>query len=150
MKNHIRFMSAVLMMVGALLSGCFSSASKVENAQDKVESAKADVTQANHELDQAIQDSIRQYRTASQTTLSHYDKSLAEFKAGLANDKRQGTEALEERWFELDQQNRAMQTKLKEYNASGQENWAEFKTEFSHDMDALGTSIADFFTTGKK
>ena len=64
MKKQIFILAITIVVAGTLITGCQSSASKVEEAQAKVNEAqgKADVAQgkadiANQALDQAIKDS---------------------------------------------------------------------------------------------
>ena len=46
---------------------------------------------------------------------------------------------------ELEQKNRDLKKKLEEYKDEGESKWQEFKTNFSHDMDAVGKTIKDLF-----
>lgn len=46
---------------------------------------------------------------------------------------------------ELEQKNRELKKKLEEYKDEGESNWYEFKTNFSHDLDAVGKTMKDLF-----
>jgi PHP family Zn ribbon phosphoesterase len=49
----------------------------------------------------------------------------------------------------LEQKNLDLKKKLEEYKDGGQSNWEEFKTNFKHDMDAMGKTMEDLFTDKK-
>jgi len=46
---------------------------------------------------------------------------------------------------ELKQKNRDLKEKLENYKDEGESKWEEFKTNFNHDMDAIGKTISDLF-----
>ena len=43
-----------------------------------------------------------------------------------------------------------MKKKLEDYQAEGKDSWETFKTEFSHDMDALGNAFKDLTVNNVK
>jgi len=73
-----------------MLSGCQSSAQKVENAEDKVVEAKEDLVDSKTELVQARQDSISDYlhfKKEAEESIIAQEKNITEFKAKIANEK---------------------------------------------------------------
>jgi len=50
----------------------------------------------------------------------------------------------------LEQKIADLKTNLKEYKAEGKDKWESFKTRFSENMDDLGKSLSNFFTSEKK
>jgi cell division protein FtsB len=46
---------------------------------------------------------------------------------------------------ELKEKNHALKEKLEDYKDEGESKWQEFKTNFSHDLDAVGKTISDLF-----
>ena len=46
---------------------------------------------------------------------------------------------------ELKQKNHALKEKLDKYEDQGENKWEEFKTNFNHDMDAVGKTMKDLF-----
>jgi len=46
---------------------------------------------------------------------------------------------------ELKEKNHALKEKLEDYKDEGETKWQEFKTNFSRDLDAVGTTISDLF-----
>jgi len=62
MKNIIVILAVVVIKAGVMLTSCHSSAEKIENAREKVENAKDELVEANQELNQALTDSIQQFK----------------------------------------------------------------------------------------
>lgn len=118
------------------LTGCRSSAKKVEVAQEKVD-------QANLELNQAVKDSIQQFRTASELKISNYEKGIAEFKARIANERKENRSLYEKKLAELEKRNSELKSKLADYKYEEQAKWEIFKADYNRDMDELGKSFDD-------
>jgi hypothetical protein len=137
MKKSIFTLALLLIMAGIMLSSCQSPAKKVEDAKDKVSAA-------NQELDQAIKDSIQQFKKESEEKISANEKSITDFKARIANEKKEDKAIYEKKIAELDQKNSDMKKKLDDYNEEGREKWVAFKAEFSRDMDDLSKSLKNF------
>jgi len=47
----------------------------------------------------------------------------------------------------LEQKNVELKKKLREYKYESEDKWEEFKAGFNHDLDVVGNSIKNFFTT---
>ena len=137
MKKIISALAVTVFMAGAILTGCQSSAKKVENAQDKV-------IEANQELSQALKDSIQQFKTESELKINANEKSIAEFKAKIKNEKKDSKAAYEKKLTELEQKNSDLKKKLEEFNEESEDNWKTFKNEFNNDMNELGKALKDF------
>jgi len=137
MRKTISALAVTIFIAGAILTGCQSSAKKVENAQDKV-------IEANQELSQALKDSIQQFKTESELKISANEKSIAEFKAKIKNEKKENKAAYEKKLAELEQKNSDLKKKLDEFKDDSKANWKTFKTEFSNDMNELGQALKDF------
>ena len=63
MKKSIFYLAITTVMAAAMLTGCQSSGTKVDNAQQNVQDAKDKVLAAQQELSQAIKDSILTFKT---------------------------------------------------------------------------------------
>jgi hypothetical protein len=144
MKKTIFTLALSGFMMGALLSGCQSSASKVENAKDNVQDARNNLTDANQALAQAKKDSIQQFKTESQATISMYDKNIADLRVKIVNEKKENRARYEKKLAELEQKNIEMKKKLDNFQDKENNKWQSFKREFDHDMTELGNSIKDF------
>jgi cell division protein FtsX len=149
MKNKILLLAVTSFMAGTMFIGCQSSASKVQDAQDKVQDAKDKVVEANQDLDQALRDSILQFRTQSEATFNDREKSIADFKARIANEKDENRVKYQKKLAELEQQNTDMKKQLDDYKEAGKDKWDTFKVKFSKDMNNLGTAFKNFTVKGK-
>lgn len=150
MKKTIFTITITIFAIGILLTGCQSSAEKVENARDNVQDAKDNVVVAQQELNQALNDSILQFKKESMENINAYEKSIAEFKTKIATEKKETRAIYEKKISELEQKNNQMKTKLEEYKDNGQEAWVSFKAEFNHDMNELGEAFKDLTVDNKK
>lgn len=146
MKNTIITLLVIMFMSGVVLTGCQSSAKKVENAENKVEEAKENVMEAEQNLYNVRQDSITEYQKfkyESEERINSLDSSIAEFKARLAREKKIDDAKFKMKLAKLEQKNREMRMKLNNYKEEGQDKWISFKNEFIRDFDELGKAFKD-------
>lgn len=139
MKKSILVLLVFTVITGAIFTSCRTPAQKVENAQNNV-------TEANKDLDKANQEylaDIEKFRKETADKIAANDKSIAEFKARIENDKKDAKADYNKKIAELEQKNSDMKKKLDDYKAEGKESWEKFKTEFSHDMEELGNAFRD-------
>ena len=136
MKKIFIIITVAAFLAGTQLTGCRSSAKKVEVAQEKVD-------QANQDLNQAVKDSIQQFRTASELKINNYEKSIVEFKARIANERKENRSLNEKKLAELEKRNSELKSKLADYKYEEQAKWEIFKAQYNHDMDELGKSFDD-------
>ncbi len=146
MKKTIFTLAVTMVIAGAMITGCQSSAEKVESAQDKVKTAEDNVTVANQELNQAIKDSIRQFKKESEEQITAYDKSIAEFKVKIKTENKENRARYEKRLAEMEQQNREMKRRLEDFNDDRMGEWDTFRARFKHDMEAQGKAFHDFWS----
>ncbi len=139
MKKVKNSVNALLFLSVIFLAGCNTPAQKVENAENKVADANEDLDRANEEYVKEI----AQYRAETNERILANDKSAAEFKKRIENDKKDAKADYNKRIAELEQKNSDMRRKMDDYKADTKENWEKFKTEFNHDMDELGTAFKD-------
>jgi len=143
MKKSIFTLAAAMLIAGSIFTSCKSSSKKVEDAKDKVEDAQDKVTEAKEELNQVIQDSILQFKKESEAKIKAHEKSIAEFKTRIANEKKENKIKYEKKLAELEQKNTDMKKRLDEYKAEGKENWETFKDDFNKDMEALSEGFRE-------
>jgi hypothetical protein len=143
MKKSIFALAIPMLMAGAMFTGCQSSKTKVENAQDKV-------AVANQELNQAVKDSIQQFRTESAERISNNEKNIAEFRARIASQKKVNKAKYEKKLAELEKRNSDMKMRLADYKDEEQVKWEKFKVQYNQDMDALGKAFKDLMTDKAK
>jgi len=144
MKKTIFFLATTLCIAGTILTGCQSSASKVENAENKLRDANNEAAEAELNLNETVQDSISDYekfKKESDAKILANEKSIAKFKARIAVEKMENKAEYEESLLKLEQKNSDMKKKLDDYKDDGQNKWTSFKHEFNHDMDELGKAF---------
>jgi chromosome segregation ATPase len=149
MKKVLFTIAIVPFIAAAILTGCQSSGTKVENAEQNVQDAKDKVEVAQQELNQAIKDSIQQFRKDEAERISANEKSIVEFKAKIAKEDQESKARNEQRLAELEQQNRDMKTRLEQFKEDTKDNWEAFSFKFKHDMDNLGQAFKAFVVKRK-
>ncbi|MDP2089552.1 MAG: peptidase M23 [Flavobacteriaceae bacterium] len=143
MKKSILLMAAFTFITGAILTSCNTPAEKVDNAEKNVVKANKDLDKANQEY---LAD-VEKYRKETADKIAANDKSIAEFKARIAHEKKDAQVAYQKKIAVLEQKNSDLKKKIDAYKAEGKEQWEKFKIEFSKDMDELGTAFVNFFSS---
>ena len=156
MKKQIFILAITIVVAGTLITGCQSSASKVEEAQAKVNEAqgKADVAQgkadiANQALDQAIKDSVIQFKKEAEARIVVQEKGIVDLRAKIAKQNNEDKVIYEQRLAVMEQQNRDMRRNLAEFNETRKDDWISFRNKFNHDMEAHAKAFRDFWTRRK-
>ena len=143
MKKTLFILALTMPVAAVMIIGCQSSENKVDRARDNVQDAEEQVVVANQELNQALNDSIQLFKKESGEIIFSYEKSIAEIKAKLENEKGENIIALEKKLAVLEQKSVNLKMKLEEYKEEGRDNWDSFKSEFNHDMEELGEAFKD-------
>ncbi|MFC2087271.1 hypothetical protein ACFLSA_03810, partial [Bacteroidota bacterium] len=144
--NSILFLANILLLTVVILSGCQSSATKVENAEDKVQEAKKNLADSKTDLYTIRLDTIsnyEQFKIEAEKIIVAQEKNIAEFKAGLASEKKEINADYDKKLVELENKNNELKKKLADYKDDGQIKWISFKNEFNHDMNELGKAFKD-------
>jgi hypothetical protein len=149
MKKMIFGVAVATFIAGTMLVGCQSRDKKVENAQEKVQNAEDKVAEARQELNQAIKDSIQQFKKDAAKQIEVYEKNMAELRIKIANERSENRAYHERKLAELEQQNREMRMRLENFNEDNRDQWVSFRNKFSHDMEEHGKAFRDFWA-GKK
>jgi hypothetical protein len=136
----------MLLITPTLITSCNSPAQKLEAAQENAKDANKDLEKAN----EAYLAEIEVYRKESADKISANDKSIAAFNARIENEKKEVREEYKKKITELEQKNTDAKKRLDGYKADGKDNWANFKQEFSHDMDAIGKALKDLTVSNTK
>ncbi len=139
MKNSILNLVAFAMISGAISAGCTTSANRVKKAEKNVASANKDLDDANREY---LAD-VEKYRKEAEGEIEANDRRITELKAEVKDQSEDARDAYKKQIDGLEQKNREMKKKINEYKADGKGRWEIFKSEFSHDMDALGRAFKD-------
>lgn len=142
MKKLILVLAAFTFIIGAIITSCNTPAEKVDNAEKNVLEANEDLDKANKEH---LAD-VEKYRKESADKIAANEKSIADFKARIAHEKKDAQVAYLKEIAVLEQKNTDLKKKIDAFKADGKEQWEKFKVEFSKDMDELGTAFANFFS----
>jgi hypothetical protein len=146
MKNQTRILLASAFVSLFLLFSC-------QTREQEIESARMDVAESKQTLNQAIIDSTEDYnnfKLQSELRIKQYEEKIAELKVKIAKEKRSSRTASEKTLADLDRRNELMKQNLKEYKATGKNNWEMFKVNVNSSLDSLGNSITDFFSVNQK
>lgn len=137
MKKTILIITLSIFTLAIMISSCQTSAEKVQSAKEKV-------LEAEDNLDKARIDSITEYQQFKmdyEEKIAAHELIIADFKARIANEKKENKASYEKALAELEQKNTDMKKTLAEYKAEGKNNWEFFKTEFSRDLNKLGDAV---------
>jgi exonuclease VII large subunit len=142
MKNNIFAFAVIGFMAGTLSAGCGKT------SEQKVEIVKENARDAEH----AWKDAQTEYSSDWQTFLRESDqaidaneKRIDAFKEGMEKAGSKVSAKYSRNVAALEQKNRDMKKKLKEYKDEGPIKWEEFKTNFKHDMDGMEKTMTDLF-----
>ena len=137
MKRSILNITASVFVACFALTSCGTPAEKLENAENNATEANKDLNEAHEEY----MASIETYRKETAEKCEANEKSIADFNARIENEKSEAKADYKKKVAELEQKNSDMKKKMADYKAAGKENWENFKTEFTHDMDELGKAF---------
>lgn len=152
MKHCIKLVTLVVALLSVtLLIGC-SQTSKEELAdakanavvkQQDVKAAKADQTEA------AIKVEWLNFKNNAEVTILANEKIITEYKERMSDAKGVRRTQFDKKIDALELKNAELKVKLQSYPESEKSSWVQFKNEFSHDMDELGTALKDFTVNNK-
>ncbi len=137
MKKKILIFAAMGAVAGMFLVSCGQTPEqKVEAASQDLKNARADYVSE-----------WQKFKTVSEEQIRSNEERIEAFKAKIHEE---GTNAdtnakYDKEVADLEQKNRDLKRALDEYKDEGESKWQEFKTNFSHDMDAVGKTMKDLF-----
>ena len=135
MKNKIFTFAVIGCMAGIFLAGCGKkSEQKVEEAKQELKDAKADYLAE-----------WQKFKTESEAQIKVNEDKIDAYEEKMEKAGHKAKANYKKAVVELKQKNRDLKRKLEEYKDEGESKWHEFKTNFSHDMDSVGTTLKDLF-----
>jgi hypothetical protein len=135
MKSKIFTFAVIGCMAGIFLAGCGkTSEQKVEGAKQELKDAKADYLAE-----------WQKFKTESEEQIKANENRIDAFKAKMEKAGTKAKAKYNKAVAELEGKNRDLKKKLEEYKDEGESKWQEFKTNFKHDMDAVGQTMKDLF-----
>lgn len=137
----------------AVFTGCTSSEKKVEKAEENVADTKMELQDDQAKAAQAkAQDEFikewESYKMESEWTIRKNDSAIVILKATEKKNAQKKDAEYDKKIAMLEEKNEALKKKLTAYDRN-KENWNNFKTEFSHDMNELGQAFKGLVTKSK-
>ncbi|MBK6911339.1 MAG: hypothetical protein IPH10_10505 [bacterium] len=153
MKKHFKVVVlAVAVASIATIVGCSqTSEQKLADAKAEVVDLKKDVKVAVAEQTEAAkQVEWLSFKSNAEVKIMANDKAIADYKARMsgANGKRRAE--YDKKIDALELKNKELKARLVNYPETGKSSWEQFKNEFSHDMDELGSALKDFAVNNEK
>ncbi len=131
-------------LVAFALGLILTATSCTSTPTEKLVSAQETAKQANNDLEKAkveYLNEIDSYRKEANDKIAANDKSIAEFKARVANEKNDVKAEYKLKIAELDLKNSDMKKQINDYKADSKEKWETFKIQFTQSMNDLGVSF---------
>ena len=143
MNKPIVLLTMAGFVAASVLSSCQSSSNNLGNQEDKLLKEQVDVVEARQDLNQALRDSVRQFKMDAQAIITENNRKIDDFRQKIADDKKSARDKYGSKISDLEKQNKELQGRLDEFNDENGEKWASFKREFNHDLDEVGNSLED-------
>jgi len=153
-KTILTLAMATTLMAGTIFTGCQSSAQKEDAAQADVKDAKQDLNEAQQKADAEKEKSAKAFewqtfKNESDIKIRDNEVRIAEVREKMKSSGKTLDAVYAKRVDTLEQQNKAMRTKIDNYEKS-QSDWETFKREFNHDMDEFGKAFKNLTVDNKK
>ncbi len=153
MKNIISTIAISAFIAGTVITGCDSTAKKVEVAREEVKTSQDNAQVAQDNLNKAVQDSTNEFlkfKSESEMKIENYEKTIAAIKVKLEAEKKYNTKLNKKNLANLEMKRSELKKTLDEYKREGRNDWAEFKNKLNSDLEGLDKAIANFFVDEKK
>ncbi|WP_340105849.1 hypothetical protein [Rhodohalobacter sp. 8-1] len=142
MKQIPGILTTVTLCAAIFLTGCDSSSNKMDEAETAVIEANRDLEIATSE----VVAELRIYREKNADRIMEYNRAISDIKKKINNESKSDIKARYETKLDgFEATHRDLKREMDNYEASGKENWDDFKVNFSNKMDDLGDSLNDFF-----
>jgi hypothetical protein len=90
------------------------------------------------------------FRTEAEKRIDENDRKISELEMNntlaINRSKKEYNEAL----VDFKERNKKLRSRLRNVKMESREKWNEFKREFNHDMEELGSALNDFTVNNKK
>ncbi len=144
MKYSLGILTAITLFAAFVLSGCDSPGNKMQDAETSTIEANRDSEIASGE----VEADLRIYRAENSERFMEFERTIDDIEQKIENESdNEVREELEAKLEEVKDSHSELKREMDNYEASGKENWEEFKNSFSDRMDDLGDSLDDFFST---
>lgn len=138
MKTKLAALAVTGFIVGLFSIGCGSS----------VENKKEEVKEAQEQLQNAETEYVKErdsFKTEATQKIESNKREIAVLKERMKERPKKIKEKYRTEIDELERKNDNLEQRIANVEAENRrEQWEEFKREFNHDMDELGTALKDF------
>jgi len=140
MKNKYIILSALVLITGSVVAGYnINREKKAGNTNQTNQVLKNTKT--------GFKEDWKNFKVDANLKIKANEKSIAEFKIKIKKEDKVLKAKYKKEVAVLEQKNVELKKKLREFKFESEDKWEEFKLGFNHDMDVVGKSIKDFFTT---
>lgn len=135
--NNRSSLAFITLALAFVMMSCNPTATSVKNSNQDVLQAEEDLRKANvaYEAEVAI------FKKETRKKIEANKLSIAEFKARIANQKKEAKEDYLKQVAALEDKNTDLQKRMDDYKSDIKENWQSFKAQFSKDMNDLGEAM---------
>jgi hypothetical protein len=149
MKKTIYTFAATLLVAGAILTSCDTAKQNEQDAKEEVKDAKQDLKEAQADVQrEATAEEWQAFKADAEVRIANNEKEIAALRLKLKKPGKILDPLYEDRIAVLEQRNRDLRTRINSYEST-RSGWEKFKSEYNHDMEALGTSLKDFGVDNK-
>lgn len=142
----LRVLALTLTIAAAsIITSCNTPAEKVENSENDVIEAQHDLEKANAQYLEDVED----YRVKARDRINANNQRIIELKAHTESMNKEEKVKYQNQIDKLEQKNDNLKERLDDYKAESKDDWQSFKTEFSNDMNELGSALKSFTTDDK-
>lgn len=154
MKNSIMLFIVTTFLAGTILTGCQTSAEKVDDANTNVAEAKQDLKEVKAEVSAeekkaAEEAAWKAYKVEAESKIDANDVLIADSKDKMKKSGKTMDKLYKQQVEALEQRNKDLRQRINAYDANSQSDWESFKREFDHDMDELGAALKDLTVNNK-
>jgi|SRR5690606_29880236 len=133
MKKSMLLLAGIACCTSMILWSCSTPTQSVEEAEEVVVEAKQELKDSKQEY---LED-VHNFKRIVQAKIESNNKSISDLKAKLKDEKKEVRADAEKKIAALSERNSELKQKIENYEAAGEEQWWEFKTQFNRDMDEL-------------
>jgi hypothetical protein len=146
MKRPIQLASVLLTVLATSSLMSCSDAKKEERAEEKDRAEMMRMEEAEKDLEREREVFIADARAR----IDKNKEDIADLKAAARERKGEAKQKYEEAIDQLQAENDRLEARIDESKDQNHEKWENFKQEFNHDMEGLGTSIGNLFKDNEK
>ena len=119
-----------------------------QNSESGISEARKDVIESEKEVNEATEaynTEVKNYKLDQEKTFIDNEEKIADLKERRTDVNTGKRTKYDEKINELENKNNTLREKIDNTGYESKERWESFKSEFNHDMNALGESVKDLF-----